>query len=608
MRALVSSGVLVACCIVAAAAQQPAERPADAQQPPVPPVFRTGVGLVRVDVTVSDKTDHPVTDLTAADFEVREDGVAQEIQTLQFVRLTGRPPAGDDASLDIRSPEHAAQEAARDDVRLLVLFLDDYHLQRGPAHDVRLRELLRRFVSAEMKPLDLFAVMEPLTPITHLGLTRDKQEVLDRIARFEGRLNWFFPRSPLEEGQMYLRPGDRTRIRTEISISALKSLVDYLGTLKDGRKSVLYVSESPALLGPDGSRHYDAVRDAVTAANRGNVVIHTLDPRDLMSSGFANDMNSALALDTGGRALGRSNDFSRGLRAVIADASAYYLLGYVPARPPNDGKFHKIDVKVKRSGARVLARRGYWAASAEESKPRPAAPTAPADVTAAIGTLADPPRGRLVDWWLGVERGRAGGAAVAFSWERGTTEAAAEVAQMRLAVVDGGEDHLVPADPGRARGPWQVRATLPARPITLKVTAEDREGHALESWTQNIDPALPASGLAIDTPRLVVAQGVPATATADTPAAARRRFRRTERVSLIARVHGFSAGAPQVDVELLNRHGTKLVSLAPATVKDGDVSVDLPLANLAQAEYVVRLTARDGEASVSDAVSFAIVP
>ena len=50
----------------------------------------------------------------------------------------------------------------------------------------------------------------------------------------------------------------------------------------------------------------------------------------------------------------------------MADASAYYLVGYTPTRRTNDGKFHEIKVRVKRRGVRVTARRGYWSASEKE--------------------------------------------------------------------------------------------------------------------------------------------------------------------------------------------------------------------------------------------------
>ena len=77
--------------------------PAGQQQPAQQqPVFRAGVKLVRVDVTVTGKGDLPVADLTPADFEVAEDGAPQKVEQLQFVRLDGQRPAGDETSLEIR--------------------------------------------------------------------------------------------------------------------------------------------------------------------------------------------------------------------------------------------------------------------------------------------------------------------------------------------------------------------------------------------------------------------------------------------------------------------------------------------------------------------------
>ena len=76
-----------------------------------PPVFRTGVRVVRVDVSVTGKGDRPVADLTAADFTLEEDGVKQAVDTAQFLQLDGHRD-GDTDSLRIRSQEHAEAEAA----------------------------------------------------------------------------------------------------------------------------------------------------------------------------------------------------------------------------------------------------------------------------------------------------------------------------------------------------------------------------------------------------------------------------------------------------------------------------------------------------------------
>ena len=138
-------------------AQPPPPQPPPAQQPPrshrrsrrrrparpsQPPVFRGGTNQVRVDVTVLDRKGEPVTDLTKEDFEVREDGIPQSIDTLKLIEATGEAPA-DDTSLPIRSPHHAAAEAARDDIRVFVIFWDEYHIgQMAPA--IRARAALDR--------------------------------------------------------------------------------------------------------------------------------------------------------------------------------------------------------------------------------------------------------------------------------------------------------------------------------------------------------------------------------------------------------------------------------------------------------------------------------
>src|SRR5262245_64921278 len=59
--------------------QPPPAQQAPPQQPPPadpaqPPVFRTGINFVRVDVIISDKTGNPIADLSQADFDVTEDG------------------------------------------------------------------------------------------------------------------------------------------------------------------------------------------------------------------------------------------------------------------------------------------------------------------------------------------------------------------------------------------------------------------------------------------------------------------------------------------------------------------------------------------------------
>ena len=113
------------------------------------------------------------------------------------------------------------------------------------------------------------------------------------------------------------------------------------------------------------------MEDVVQSANRGNVTIHTLDPRPLGSSEFGGNMVLRRFSDeTGGRAIFNTNDHAEHLDDVFDDASAYYLVGYAPTREMADGKFHKIDVEVKRPRvARGRAARLLCAARRRAQRP-----------------------------------------------------------------------------------------------------------------------------------------------------------------------------------------------------------------------------------------------
>ena len=115
--ALAPDGGTVAARPLPQAGQPPQQQQ---QQPPptTPPhrsssrqTFRAGVKLVRVDVSVTGSGDKPVTDLTAADFDVTEDGVPQKVETAQFIRLDGQRSRATNLSRDPLR-DHALAEAA----------------------------------------------------------------------------------------------------------------------------------------------------------------------------------------------------------------------------------------------------------------------------------------------------------------------------------------------------------------------------------------------------------------------------------------------------------------------------------------------------------------
>ena len=110
-----------------------------------------------MDVTATVNGDEPVTDLQASDFEVTEDDVPQTVETIKFVRVDGTRTSNLDEPLEIRSKQHALLEAAREDVRLFALFLDDYHIDKRPDITLPLRDTLTKFIK-QLGPNDLVAL------------------------------------------------------------------------------------------------------------------------------------------------------------------------------------------------------------------------------------------------------------------------------------------------------------------------------------------------------------------------------------------------------------------------------------------------------------------
>ena len=87
-------GIVITAGLELSGQQQPPPPPQPAQQqtpPPAnqPPIFRTGINFVRVDVIVSDRQGNSVSDLQPGDFDITEDNKAQKIDTFKLIKLDG---------------------------------------------------------------------------------------------------------------------------------------------------------------------------------------------------------------------------------------------------------------------------------------------------------------------------------------------------------------------------------------------------------------------------------------------------------------------------------------------------------------------------------------
>jgi VWFA-related protein len=593
--------------------------PAAAQDPPPPtppqpeqPTFRARVNLVRVDVSVLGRDDAALEGLQPGDFIVKEDGIPQTVETVQFVKLTGETPSHLRESTVIRSAEHAAVEAAREDVRLFVLFLDDYHVDKSPTIMIPLKRTLRAFVEM-LGPYDLVAVMDPLTPLTHIEFSRDRNRLLEIVNNFEGRRGELFPvRSAAEEAQQTQR--NIWELRAGVTLDAMNAIVTKLGGLREGRKSVLFVSQGPPV--SLRSVNWPRMEDVVQSANRANVTIHTLDPRPLGSSEFGGNMVLRRFSDeTGGRAIFNTNDHAGHLDEVFADASAYYLIGYAPTRGDiADGRFHKIDVEVKRPRVRVVARKGYWSPKASELN-APRVEPVRAEVMNALTGLVEPKTGTTAEVWIGYAKGSEDGTDVTVSWE--PTSRMGNASAMRLDVervkpdgsVDGGVETILRGE-SAARASAKLNFT-PGRAM-LRFTTYDSKGELLDRWANEFAvPDFNGKPVTLATPRFLLARSpfeLRALMNSPNPTpTASRRLRKSDRLLVELEVYAESA-TPEVSVELLNQKGDGLVKIPVTPNTTGKLRVEIPLQSLAPATYVLKVVARAAENVAENHVPFRIVP
>ena len=348
-----------------------------------------------VDVIVLDKTGKPVTDLTAADFEIRESNKVQKVETFKLVQTDdGRdgPPLR-----EILSVQDQQREAANDQNRLYVIFLDDYHVRRT-------NSIARpRGPRPVREPVVARATWSPSRTrsrrLAALTFSRNHDGTAAAIANFEGRKYDYTPRNPFEERYQLQPPELLERMRNELSITGLESLCTFMGSLREGRKNILFVSEGLSGTLPVGVRTTGNIMNAspvpqsssqaffnssdllgqfrvlFVAASRANTSIYTFDPRGLATGEFdlsdrvaseadrqvlteSLDSLRIIADQTDGRAIVNRNDPAPELKRMVQESSAYYLLGYTTTVAARDGKFHEIQVRVKRRDVEVRARKG----------------------------------------------------------------------------------------------------------------------------------------------------------------------------------------------------------------------------------------------------------
>ena len=480
-----------------AAAQQgqPAQGRRPAAQPPAPPARRPRAQPAAPVIPGQDapadlprrhqlrprrrdrhrRQGQPVTDLKQDDFEVLEDNQPQAIEQFRLIKVDGNPKPGDPPPREIRNRDDEETEAARDDVRIFAILLDDYHVRR--ANSVSVREPLTRFIQTQLRPNDMIAVMYPLTPVIDVSFTRNHDAIISAINAVRGpqvRLPAAEPvrgelralshrdgradpqrrrdgraARPVGAARLAARgPQDRSSSSARASRRCCRRRC--AARTRRSRRTRFRrappggLQDSSARRRPRGSAQSDVnsrMRDVYQMANRNNTSIYSLDPRGLAVFEFDLDdvgRDAAVvrhrpprAADDAGHAARRcprkptgapsstATRCSRACTQMVRDSSFYYLLGY-SSKAPTDGKFHEIKVRVKRRGRRGARR----AAASGRPRPttccgRPRPPRrSPSRCSDALATISSSMQAKsYVRTWVGTEKGAGGKTKVTLVWE-----------------------------------------------------------------------------------------------------------------------------------------------------------------------------------------------
>jgi Ca-activated chloride channel family protein len=301
--------VLVAAAMAGGALQEP-------QEPQQPQRFRSGAEAVNVDVLVLDGG-RTVSGLTAADFELRDSGIEQQVDDVQTLEVPFSMMLALDSSSSMQTGRARLQDAARaavgtlqDDDRVSVLAFSDSIGAPTPWSAPRQ------------------AVLDTIDNLRSDGSTSLADAAFSAALQRDpepGRRNLVILFTDGEDTASWL-PDDRAFEAAERS-EAVVYCVDIDKSRDEGRRALKF---------------------------RSGLRLDSKQPI-LRSSDFLEE----LAARTGGERLTTGlGGLQKTFRRIVNDFRSRYVLTYAPSGVP-DGGWHSIEVRVKGQKYKVSARRGY---------------------------------------------------------------------------------------------------------------------------------------------------------------------------------------------------------------------------------------------------------
>lgn len=308
--------VLFLLCILAGslAAQDAASssRLAISQAPTNPNKIKVRVDLVNVLMTVTNKKNHLVTDLTKDDFQVFEDSKPQTIR--YFSRETDLPVRIGvliDTSSSVRDRLRFEQEAAVD------------------------------FLNTTLRPgTDMaFVVAFDVEP----QMVQDYTDDMEKLSKAIGSL----------------LAGGVTSLYDAIYFSCKEKMLFFPPPEPYLRRIMIIISDG------EDNQSERTREEALAMAQRAEVTIYTISTNRSGLPGRGDKVLRRLAEETGGRAFFpfAASDLAANFHEITRELRSQYSLAYISTNRAHDGAFRTITIEPPEKRLRVRAKAGYFAPS-----------------------------------------------------------------------------------------------------------------------------------------------------------------------------------------------------------------------------------------------------
>jgi VWFA-related protein len=361
--------------------------------------------LVVETVVIKDKKGEFIGGLTAKDFTVTEDGVAQTIRIFEHQLLstaTTPMPAVplDDEQLKIYhrltrtqiAPEKPETTQYKNR-RLLALYFDMSAMP--PDDQMRALAAAEKFIRTQMTSADLISILRFNGGSVDIlqDFTADRNRILSILQTLivgegQGSQDSIDDSGSADTGAAFGQDDSEFNIfNTDRQLAALQTAAKMLGQMSE-KKSLIYFASGMRLNGVDNQAQLHATIDAAvragvsfwpvdarglvasaplgdaTQGNTGNAGMYSGAAAQAVTDRFekSQDTMYTLAADTGGKALFDNNDLSRGIVQAQQAISDYYIIGYYTTNTAQNGHFRRVKITVDPAlNASLDYRQGYYA-------------------------------------------------------------------------------------------------------------------------------------------------------------------------------------------------------------------------------------------------------